>query len=264
MTYVASQLTVVQVTLENDKFAVLQVVDQRGCSLGHAPVAAAVGPELVGAEGDFALGVQGAPVSKDAVDRLLLLSRELGRRSALGLLVVIGGLVEGLGVLEHVEGVGEVSGHNVRDEPRDVLGAEDDVSSEAGLEQVSGEHKVNEELEASVVEDDIDAAVFLATELGFLEHAESSREVVGDDLVLVGFAGLGALELLHFFETEVHQQGEIGGVAPKADLAHLDEECLLGLGAVFLGEVRQCRVVGLQGLEYVVVVVGQLDHTGAR
>lgn len=152
-----------------------------------------MGPELVGAESDLAFSVERAPVCEDAVDGLLFLSREFRWRSALGAVVVRWCLVECLGVLQHVEGIGEVAGHDVGDKPGDVLGVENDVSSKAGFEKVACEHEIDIELEAGVVEDDIDAAVFLATALGFLEHAESGVEVVGDDLLLVCFARVGAL-----------------------------------------------------------------------
>jgi hypothetical protein len=114
---------------------------------------------------------------------------------------------------------------------------EDDVRGEARFQEVAGENEVDVQLEAGVVEHDVDAAVLLSAALGFFEHAESGVEVVRDDFLLVGFAGLGALQLLDLFEAKVHEEGEVGGVTPKANFAHFDEEGFFGFGALLFGEV---------------------------
>ena len=255
-THITRQLAVVQVSLEDHQLALLQILNQLGRRRRHAPVAAGVGPEVIRAQRDFPFGVQLAPVRENTISGLLLVRRKSDRINPLGALLVARSLVESLGVLQDIERVREIPGDDVRDEPGDVLGVEDDVGREAGFQQVAGEDEVDEELEAGVVEHDVDAAVFLAAALGVLQHLESRGEVVCDDLVLVRLARLGALEFLHLFEAEVHEQGEVGGVAPEADFAHFDEEGFFGFGALFFGELGEGGVWGSEVLEDFVVVEG--------
>lgn len=169
------------------------------------------------------------------------------RQGVEGLSGLVGGSVEGLRVGEGGDEGGKVRGRDVGDEPGDILGVEDDGGCEAGGEEVAGEDEVDEELEAGVVEDDVDAAVLvLAVATGLVQDVEGGVEVIDEDVLLRGLAGFGTLELLDVFVGEGSEEGEVGGVTPEADLAHLGEEDTVGLLDLLWG-LAVCALTGLLG-----------------
>lgn len=135
---------------------------------------------------------------------------------------------------------------------------QDDVCCQTGGEEVTSEDEVNVQLESSVVEDDVDAALSLALGLGLLQQLVHSGEVVGDDVLLRSLAGLGALQLLDVLVRQARQQGQVSRVAPQANLAHLSEEKLLG------GLVVGGALVATDLLDNILVLGGKLDDCGAR
>lgn len=206
----------------------------------HAPVAASVRPEAVRTQHQLALSVQAAPVLVQSLQIGDFLPRQReGGAGLLACLLVLGGEagIECYRVAQRIEEGVEVGGDDVGDEPRDRLGEEDDVGGEPGGEEVPREDEVDEELEAGVIEDDVDAAMGLAAGGGLevFEGGEGVGEVVDDDVGLGGFAGLRALQLLDVVVGKVREEGEVGRVAPEADLAHFVEEEGFGLRGVFGG-----------------------------
>ena len=138
---------------------------------------------------------------------------------------------------------------------------QDDVGREAGGEQVAGQDQVDVELEAGVVEDDVDAALLIAGFLGSEQQIEGGGEVVDEDVLLGCLPRLGALELLDVLVGQVGEEGQVGRVAPEADLAHLHEEDLFGL----LVDWAVLSGFGLADLgDQVLVTGGQLEDGRAR
>lgn len=223
-THVSGKLPVVEIALENDELAGLEVLVHVLGHLGQVPERVGVGPVAVRTDDELPLGVELAQLAEEEGEVGLVGGGQRRRGDALQLLVVRGRLVERLRVGEEAQGLGKVGGQDVRDEPGNGLGVEDDVGGEAGGQQVAGEDEVDVELEAGVVEDDVDPAFGLALGLGLLEGVKGAGEVVDQDVLLGGLAGLGALELLDVLVGQGGEEGQVGGVAPEADLAHFGEE----------------------------------------
>lgn len=257
-TYIVGQLAVVQVTLEQDQFAVLQVAEEVRGYIWHAPVASWGSPEGVRTDDQLSFRVEVAPVVEEEFDFGDFLLRE-GVEALAGL---VGGSVEGLRVGEGGDEGGEVRGSDVGDEPGDVLGVEDDSGCEAGGEEVAGEDEVDEELEAGVVEDDVDAAILiLAVTAGLVQDVEGGVEVVDEDILLRGLAGFRALELLDVFVGEGGEEGEVSGIAPEADLAHLGKEDAVGLLDLLRGLALRALACFLGQF---LVSCGEFEDGGAR
>jgi len=192
----------------------------------HAPVATRRGPEPVRTHDELALRVELAPLVEEELDFCLF---PLGQRLVCPA-GVVGRRVEGLRVGEDVEQIRKVLGDNVRDEPRNGLGMEDDGRGEVCRQEVAGEDEVDEELEARVVEDDVDPPLAVLPLLARVaQHIEGSCHVVDDDVVLRSLARLRALQLLDILVREGRQKGQVRGITPQADLAHLIEEQSLRL-----------------------------------
>lgn len=158
---------------------------------------------------------------------------------AVAVVVIVGGTaaVESVRVCERAEQSGEVGGHDVGDEPGDGFRVQDDGGCQVGRQQVGGEDQVDVELEAGVVECDVDSPVLCLASwvvFGGVEDLVSGGEVVGQDVLFRRLAGGGALKFLDVFVGEGCQEGEVGCVAPEADLGHFDEQGPLGL-CEFLG-----------------------------
>lgn len=257
-TYIASELAVVEITLEDDQLRGLEVLVQLGGLVGQAPEAAAGGPVAVGAHDELALGVEGGPLAEEELEVLDLVGSQRLGGLALQLVLLGRGLEEDLGVGDGAEQAAEVGGQHVGDEPGDGLGPQDDLGGEARRQQVAGEDEVDVQLEARVVEDEVDAARLLPLGLGLLEQLVGLRQVVDEDVLLGGLAGLAALQLLDVLVGHVGEQGQVGGVAPQADLEDLGEEQLLG------GLVLGGGLVGAHLADEVLVAGGELEDGAAR
>lgn len=254
-TYVASQLAVVEITLEDDKLSLLEVLKKLRLLMGQSPEATTASPVAVGADGQLAFSVAGSPVLEDELEVLGLAIGQSGRRLALSSLLLRGGLEEEARVGDGVQESTKVGGKHVRDEPRDRLGAENDLSSQVGGEEEASKDKVNVELETGVVEDKVNTALGLAGIASLLESLIGSGEVVDENVLLRLLASLSSLELLDIFVGEVGQQRQVSGVTPEADLEHLVEEDLLGLGVV--GGL----IFVLELLNELLVASGKLDDS---
>lgn len=174
----------------------------------------------------------GSPVLEDKLEVLSLLVGERSRALALQLLVLGGGLEEGAGVGNGIQQAAKVCGQDIRDEPRDRLGTEDDLSSKARGKQETGQDKVDVELKASIVEDKVDAALLLAIVTGLLERVVDGGEVVDENVLLGGLAGLAALHLLDILVCHVGEEREVSGIAPEADFEHFGKEDLFGFNVL--------------------------------
>jgi hypothetical protein len=136
--------------------------------------------------------------------------------------------------------------------------------SQTGGDEVAGEDEVDEEFEAGVVQDDVDAALFFALFLRRSEHFERLGQVVDEDVLLAVLARLRALQLLDVLVAQVGQQREVRRVAPQTDLAHFGEEHLLGVFELLL---RLCAFHAALLCELgddVAVARGELEDGGAR
>lgn len=227
----------------------------------HAPIGAGGGPEGVRTDDQLAVGVELAPVVEEEGDLGELLVGERGVFAA----GVVGGGVEGLGVGEGADEVPKVRGRDVGDEPGDQLGVEHDGGGEPRGEEVAGEDEVDEELEAGVVEDDVDAAVGgLVGVAGGVEHVKGGVQVVDENVLLRSLARLRALQLLDVLVGQRRQERQVRGVAPEADLAHLREENAVRL----LDLLGRLAVRGaprlLCFLRELLVPRGELEHRRTR
>ena len=257
-TYIASQLAVVQVSLEDDELGGLELLKKLGVLLGQTPEAAAGSPVAVGTHDELALRMELGPVLEDEGEVVVLSLGQRGGDLVLKLLVLGLRLEESPGVGDGVEEGAEVSGQNVGDEPGDRLGTQDNLGGQAGGEQESGQDEVDVELEAGVVEDKVDATLRLALIASLLEQLVGLREVVDENVLLSLLAGLGTLQLLDVLVGHVGEERKVGGVAPEANLKHLGEKCLLGLNVV--GGI----LIGLERLDKLPVARGQLENSLAR
>lgn len=193
----------------------------------ETPEAAAGSPVAVRAHDKLALGVAGSPVLEDKGKVLGLLLRERCRGLILRGLLIGLGLEEGAGVGNGIQQRAEVSRQHVGHEPRDRLGADDNLGSQASGKQETSEDEIYIQLKAGIVKHKVDTALSLAVGTGLLEDLVGGRQIVGEDVVLGLLAGLAALELLDILVGHVGQQREISGVAPEANLKELAEEKLL-------------------------------------
>ncbi|KFY69266.1 hypothetical protein V498_10503 [Pseudogymnoascus sp. VKM F-4517 (FW-2822)] len=174
--------------------------------------------------------MQPAPVREQRLERRDLALRERHGRGALARLLLARRLEEGARVVQRGEQGREVGGHDVRHKPWDRFRVQRHARREPGREQVPGQQQVGEQLEARVVEDDVDGAV-AARGLRGEEHVVRAAQVVDEDVLLGGLARLGALQLLDVGVRERRQQREVRRVAPQADLGDLGEDeggCLSG------------------------------------
>lgn len=260
-TYIVGQLTVVQVALEHDELARLEVIQQLPCLGRQAPEAARVCPEAVWSEDELSLGVEASPFLEEEAQLRRLLVGERCRRLLLVLLVVRGRLVEGPRIREGAEQGGEVPRQDVRHEPGDRLGMQHDERREPGREQVPGEDEVDVELEARIVEDDVHPPLRLALALRLVEKGVGGAEVVDQDVLLGRLPRLGPLQLLDVFVRQARKQREVGGVAPETDLAHLGEQQPPRLLVVV---VARPALVGLHLHDEILVARRELEDGGAR
>src|SRR5512140_548781 len=93
-------------------------------------------------------------------------------------------VVEMLRVREGVKESGKVPGENVGDEPGDGLGMKDDYSGKARREQEAGQDEIDVELEAGIVQDDVDPSILLTAYPGRPEHPVRGEEVVDEHVLL--------------------------------------------------------------------------------
>lgn len=254
-TYITSQLAVVEITLENDKLGLLEVLEELRLLMGQSPEATTASPVAVGANGQLALSVTGSPVLEDELEVLGLALRQSNGGLALSGLLLRGSLEEEARVGDGVQESAKVGREDVRDEPGDRLGAEDNLSSQVRSEEEASEDKIDVELEASVVEDKVNAALGLASIASLLESLVGNGEVVDENVLLGLLTSLASLELLDIFVGQVGQQRQVSGVTPEADLEHFVEEDLLGLGVV--GSL----VVALELLDELLVAGGKLNDS---
>ena len=162
--------------------------------------------------------MQLAPLLEKEVHLIELL---LGKRHVLpaGL---IGRSVEVLRISQGVDEVCKVWRSDVRHEPGDRLGMEDDCRRKARREKVPGEDKVNKQLETRVIEHDIHPPfLVLLFLLCLLKDIECSVHIVDEDVLLCCFTSMGALQLLEVLVGKRSQQGQVCRISPQTDLTHL-------------------------------------------
>lgn len=224
--YIVGQLTVVQIALEQDELALLQILEKVGRDVWQPPVAARRGPEPVRTQDQLALLVESAPLVEQELD---LAEFAVGER-LVGPARVVGRGVESLRVGQRAEEIREVLGDDVRDEPRNGLGTQDHGRGEIRRQKVPRKDEVDEELEAGVVQHDVHAPLAVLPGLARItQNVVGGVRVVDDDVLLRGLARLRALQLLDVLVGEIGEERQVSGVAPKADLAHLREQYPLGL-----------------------------------
>ncbi len=240
--HIADQFPIIQIALKNNQLRLPQVRKKPRLSRRKTPIATSVRPEAIRADPEPAIGVESRKLAKEKRKGIQLDRRQGFRRPPLpGVAVVVvvrrTGGVESARVSERVQQGGEVGGHDVGHEPGDGFRVQDDAGREPSGQEVRGEEQVDEELEAGVVEDDVDAAVAGGGALrgGGGEDVVGGGQVVGEDGAFGGFAGGGGLECLDVGVGQGGQEGEVGGVAPEADFGHFEEEGLCGLGGVGWG-----------------------------
>lgn len=69
-THIASQFPIVQITFEDHKFALLEILVQTWCLRREPPEASALGPEAIRTQHNLALGVQLGPVLRESLQGL--------------------------------------------------------------------------------------------------------------------------------------------------------------------------------------------------
>lgn len=222
------------------------------------PVAAGVRPEPVRPKHQLALGVEAAPLLEE-IGQLVGLSVGERRRDLVLQVIVLGRrLVKVSGVGKGVEEGGEVARHDVGHEPGHRLGVEDHDGGESRREEITRQDEVHVELETGVVQDDVHPPLLFAFLLGLEEQIVCGGEVVDKDVLFRCLASLGALQFLDILVGQAGQEGEVGGVAPEADLAHFHEQEPIR----FL--VGSLSFVILQFLDQVLVSSGELEHRRSR
>ena len=247
-TYVADQFSIVEIALEDNQFALSQVPKEvRVCS-GQTPVAARVRPETVGADDELAGSVKSTQVLEKRGEVFHFSSREGFRCLPIVALIILrDATIESLRIRQRVQQSPEIGRYDIRDEPGDRFWVQDNGGREVRREQVSGENQIDEELEAGVVEHNVDSAVLVLTGRVVFRGAEDlirGGEVVGQDVFLRRLARRGALEFLDVFVGEGGQEGEVGGVAPEAYLGHFGEDGFLGV----------CEVIGSFGTGFGIIL----------
>ncbi len=89
-----------------------------------------------------------------------------------------------------------------------------DLCSQASSQKVASENEVDEELEASVVKDNVHPPFILACLLRFLQDLVRGREVI-DQYVVFGFLPrIGTLQLLYIFVGQRCQERKVRSIAP--------------------------------------------------
>jgi len=259
---ITDHFSVVQVALKDDELALLQILKQLRRDMRQAPVAASLRPEAVRANEQAAVRMEGGPaLEQEAQVAQLLVGERVGRPA----LLVLGG-EERRRVGQRAQQRREVARHHVAHEPRHLLRVQHHRRGEPRPQQVPGEHEVDEQLEAGVVEDEVDAAVGRAASLRREQRGEGSAQVVDEDVLLTGFARGRALQPLDVGERDARQQAEVRRVAPQAHLAHLDEQLLLRGGQLRSALRRRAKRPRrlLQRCRDGLVACCQLQHAGAR
>lgn len=224
--YIVGQLSVVQIALEQDELALLQILEEVGRDVWQPPVAARRGPEPVRTQDQLPLLVEFAPLVEQELD---LAEFPVGERLVCPARVVGRG-VESLRVGQRAEEIREVLGDDVRDEPRDGLGTQDHGRSEIRRQKVTRKDEIDEELEAGVVQHDVHAPLAVLPGLARItQNVVGGVRVVDNDVLLRGLARLRTLQLLDVLVGEIGEERQVSGIAPKADLAHLCKQYPLGL-----------------------------------
>ena len=113
MTYISNKLPVVEVTLEDNQLARLEVLVQLGRLVRQPPEAARVRPEAVGPEHQLTLGVEGAPLLKQELELVHLGLRQRRRRLVLQLVLLGRCLVKVARGRHGAEKRGKVRGEHV-------------------------------------------------------------------------------------------------------------------------------------------------------
>lgn len=78
-TYISGQLAIVEIALEDDEFALLEILVQVRLALGKSPVAAACSPEVVWSHHQLAFCVETTPMLEEELQiRALCLRQRYG------------------------------------------------------------------------------------------------------------------------------------------------------------------------------------------
>lgn len=235
---ITGELSVVKITLENDQSRVLEVLPDLSSTINalgvDVPEEVGGGPESRGSDRQRAV----IEVALELLDKVVNLLSALGEESV---------------VLEVVDGFHQIDGENIRDEPRDVLGVQDDVLGELGVKQEEDEGQIGVELESGVIENDVNSRTIVLLGVG-IQNVPSLLNVVDENLLLVLLSDISTLELLDLVQRHGGQQRQISGVTPERDIGELLEELLEG------GLIRDTAELLGKSL----VSDGELGDTGRR
>ena len=132
--YISRQFSIVQIALEDDYFALLEIAVEFWSFLREAPVTACISPEAIRSYNQSSIFVEFAPLPEEQFEAMDFLFRQ----RILGVSIVLGGVEESLRIGQCAHKVTEIFRDHVGDEPGYRLWMEDDSRREICGEQVSG------------------------------------------------------------------------------------------------------------------------------
>lgn len=240
---ITCELSVVEISLEDDKSRVLEILPDLRTSINtlgvDVPEEMGSGPEGGGSDGQRAI----IEVALELGDKVVNLFSALG---------------EERGVLEVVDGLHQIDGEDIRNEPGDVLGVQNDVLGELGVQEEQNKRQIGVQFEAGVIENDIDSRTIILLGIG-VEDVPGLFNVVDENLLLVLLSHVSSLQVLDLVQRHGGQKRQVSGVTPQRDIGKLLEQLLerslfgdtielLGQSLVSGGELGNTGRRGLEGI----------------